>query len=90
MKNEIAQDSKEFPKFLYHKTEGAKLFQTAEEVKEAGKGWEDTPAKFSEVEEISKLPESELVEMNKDSGLKESTLKRRTKKELAQMIVEKK
>jgi hypothetical protein len=81
---------KTYPSWRYHKNLGSKIVADEAEDKGLGEGWVDTPAKFLDAEELSKLPESELVEMNKDSGLKESTLKRRTKKQLAQMIVEKK
>jgi hypothetical protein len=32
-----------FPHWLYHAEHGAKLFHSAEEVQEAGAGWQDTP-----------------------------------------------
>lgn len=35
-----------FPKYLYHKTEGAKLIESEEQEKALGKGWADSPAAF--------------------------------------------
>lgn len=40
----------EFPTYLYHKEHGARLFTSEEEVKAAGRGWADTPAKFEKAE----------------------------------------
>ena len=79
-----------YPSWRYHKSLGSKIVQNAEEDKSLGEGWVDTPSKFDCIDELAKLPEKESVDQLKDSDLKESTLKRRTKKQLAQMIVEKK
>lgn len=81
---------KVYPSWRYHKELGSKIVESEAEDLKLDEGWVDTPAKFESVEEVAKLSEKELVDLNKDSGLKESTLKRRTKKQLAQMIVEKK
>ena len=38
----------QFPAFMYHKEHGARLFGSEDELKAAGKGWVDTPAKFEQ------------------------------------------
>lgn len=45
-KEEVKAEKKYEPKWLYHKSEGAKLFNSEEEEKAAGKGWEDSPEKL--------------------------------------------
>lgn len=37
---------KNYPKWLYHKTDGAKLIQNEDEHKELGKDWKESPAEF--------------------------------------------
>ena len=37
---------REFPKWLFHKEHGAKIFNNPAEVEAAGDGWVDSPAKL--------------------------------------------
>jgi hypothetical protein len=39
-----------YPKFMYHRNEEPRIFQTEEELAEAGPGWEETPAAFEDEE----------------------------------------
>jgi hypothetical protein len=38
--------NRHYPKWLYHKTDGARLFQSPTDVAAAGRGWSETPAKM--------------------------------------------
>ena len=47
----------EYPKWIYHKTQDAKIVQTKEEHDEVGKGWQETPFEVSEKQD-PKIEES--------------------------------
>lgn len=38
-----------FPKWLYHKTEGARIIKSSDEEKALGQGWADSPEKFNKL-----------------------------------------
>lgn len=56
-----------YPKWLYHKTEGAKLFNSEAEEKEAGADWADTPAKFEEAPAQASTETQEPAQESKKS-----------------------
>lgn len=47
----MADEKNRFPCWMYHKKHGARLFNTKEELEEAGSGWVDSPAKIKEINE---------------------------------------
>lgn len=44
----MKEKNESHPFYMYHKEFGARLFKSKEELKDAGKGWEDSPAKLEE------------------------------------------
>lgn len=64
----------QYPKWLYHRTKGAKLLHNEEEEKALGRGWKDTPAEFEkkdaleadETEPVNQAERAEIVEGTPD------------------------
>jgi hypothetical protein len=57
-----------YPKWLYHKTEEAKIVQSAEEHKKLGPDWKESPAEFESQSSSAKSQnESEASENSDDS-----------------------
>ena len=46
-----AKQEKVFPCWMYHKSEGAKIFKDADALKAAGKGWQEEPFPVKEEKE---------------------------------------
>lgn len=56
-----------YPKFKYHKTEGAKLVHSEEKEKSLGKGWFDSPAEFGLETCPGDEPDLEILAKSKKS-----------------------
>ena len=53
--------------YMYHKEHGAKLFKDLKEIKEAGDGWVDSPAKLGEeIVEDLKIKEEKHKKVKKE------------------------
>jgi hypothetical protein len=69
MKKEITVKENEYPKYLYHKTEGAMLLKCKEDEDALGKGWVDSPVAF---EKEDKKEASKKEEKKEDKKEKKS------------------
>ena len=58
----------EYPKFVFHKTQGHKIVQTKEEHEALGKGWEETPAAFNKKQDEKEPQPTASAPEGSDSG----------------------
>lgn len=81
----------EYPKWLYHKTEPAKIVQNKEEHESLGKGWEETPAVFAK--ESDETPEKSPADKGESeqgkAPIKEKDFTKMSVKELKAYLLEK-
>lgn len=82
--------SKIYPTWRYHKTEAAKIIETAEEDAALGKGWADTPAAFEDKSQVkaatpevdASAPDIDDAELSKDDAYEALISLGHTKKDL--------
>lgn len=81
----------EYPKWIYHKTEPAKIVQSKEEHEAQGTGWKETPAAFDkksdETSGESKADQNEKDKKN--SGIKEIDFVSMTVAQLKESLIKK-
>jgi hypothetical protein len=77
-----------YPKWIYHKTEAAKIVNTEVEHEQAGEGWEETPAAFDEKsDETPAEPKGNQEPGNKEPDIKEVDFTKMSVKELTEALV---
>ena len=89
----MSYEFQEYPKWLYHKTHGAVLFNNAKEVKEAGDGWTSSPAdhlpKESEIKfekPLDKMSKIELIKACRTLELSEEAFQGKEKNEIIELL----